>query len=211
MRRGYLGVSFPAPSVEDQMLRQAGINPGSVKGVYLTGIQPGSAAAEAGLKPGDILQGINGVQVTSSAEFSERIARQRPGDKVKIDYLRGKKKGSVTVKLKGDRAADLAANDASMYEGLHAKLGAVFAPLPNGVKERFRLRSGVRVTQLEEDGFFDTAGIPVGTIITSVNGSPVNSVQELDRALGNARNGMVRIEGITPDGTGFVFNFPMGA
>jgi S1-C subfamily serine protease len=47
-----------------------------------------SAAAEAGLKEGDIIQSIDGTQLASSTEFSERIARHRPDDVIKLSYLR---------------------------------------------------------------------------------------------------------------------------
>ena len=211
VRRGYLGVSFPAPTVEDQMLREQGINPANVKGVYITGVQPNSGAAAAGLKAGDIIQSINGVPVTSSAEFSERIARQGPGDKVELSYLRGKKTSQVSVTLQDEAAMRVAANNTSSGKGLHTKLGASFAPLPADVKQRYRLRSGVVVTDVANGGFFDMAGVPRGTIITSVNGRPVNTLAELDNALGSSKSSMARIDGITPDGTGFVFNFPLGA
>jgi S1-C subfamily serine protease len=42
-----------------------------------------SAAAEAGLKEGDI--SIDGTQLASSTEFSERIARHRPDDVIKLN------------------------------------------------------------------------------------------------------------------------------
>ncbi|CAA9283645.1 MAG: HtrA protease/chaperone protein [uncultured Adhaeribacter sp.] len=209
VRRGYLGVSFPAPAVEDQMLREQGINPASVKGVYITGVQPGSGAAAAGLKEGDIIQSIDGVKVGSSAEFSERIARQRPGDKLALVYSRGGRNANATVTLKGaERSNPLAGNSGN---GLHNKLGATFTPVPDQIKQRYRLRSGVVITELQRGGFFESAGIPEGTIITSINGRPVSNVSDLDKALEASQSGMVRLDGMTPDGTGFVFNFPLGA
>lgn len=209
VRRGYLGVSFPAPAVEDQMLRSQGIDPASVQGVYITGVQPGSGAAAAGLKAGDIIQSIGGVQVTSSAEFSERIGRLEPGNKVEVAYLRGKSKNTVNVTLKGAETANPVANENS--KGVQTRLGATFAPLPANIKERYRLRSGLVITDMQPGGFFDSAGVPKGTIIMTVNGRPVNTIAELEAALGATRSGMVRLDGITPDGTGFVFNFPLGA
>ena len=211
VRRGYLGVSFPAPAVEDQALRQQGINPGTIKGVYITGIQSGSGAAAAGLKPGDIIQSIDEVPVTSSAEFSERIARHGPGDKVALTYLRGNKTGNAVVTLKDEKSLNAVANNSTSGRGIHTKLGAAFAPVPNEIKQRYGIRSGVVITEMQRGGFFESAGVPRGTIITSVNGRPVNNTAELDAALGTSRSGMVRIDGITPDGTSFVFNFPLGA
>ncbi|PSR54849.1 deoxyribonuclease HsdR [Adhaeribacter arboris] len=210
VKRGYLGVSFPAPAVEDQILREQGIDPASIKGVYITGIQSGSGAAAAGIKAGDIIQSIDGVKVASSAEFSERIARHRPGDKVEVTYLRGGRTNTASITLKGEEAnREIASNNGAA--GLQSKLGAAFAPIPANIKERYRLRSGVIITEVQSGGFFDSAGIPKGTIITSINGRPVNSLADLDAAIGSTRSRMVRIDGITPDGTGFVFNFPLGA
>ncbi|MCC9136974.1 trypsin-like peptidase domain-containing protein [Pontibacter silvestris] len=212
VRRGYLGVSFPAPSVEDQILREQGIDPASVKGVYITGIQQGSAAAAAGLKTGDIILSVDGAEVYSSAEFSERIARHRPGDKVELTYLRGKNQNEVTVTLKGAEPTNAVTSGNNNSEsGLHTKLGASFAPIPNSYKERYGLNSGVIVTELQRGGFLDAAGIPEGTIIISVNGRRIANVAELDSALESSQNGMARIDGVTPDGTRFVFNFPLGA
>ncbi|QMU26927.1 trypsin-like peptidase domain-containing protein [Adhaeribacter radiodurans] len=207
VKRGYLGVSFPAPAVEDQILRDQGIDPATIKGVYITGIQPESGAAAAGLKAGDIIQSIDGVKVTSSAEFSERVARHRPGDKVEVTYLRGSRANNASITLKGEEEA----KETIANTGLQSKLGASFAPIPANIKERYRLRSGVIITELQSGGFFDSAGIPKGTIITNINGKPVNSLADLDNAISSARSRMVRIDGITPDGTSFVFNFPLGA
>ncbi|MFD2244750.1 trypsin-like peptidase domain-containing protein [Pontibacter ruber] len=211
VRRGYLGVSFPAPAVEEQILRERGIDPASVKGVYIIGVQPKSGAAAAGLKEGDIIQSIDGVTVTSSAELSERIARHNPGDKVKLSYLRDGRTRAANVTLKGaETEADVAAANGSA-KGLQAKLGAIFEPLPDRIKQRYRLSSGVYVSEVQSGGFFDLAGIPKGTIITRVNGKPVNTLADVNNAIGSAKSRMVRLEGMTPDGASFIFNFPLGA
>ncbi|WP_461490206.1 trypsin-like peptidase domain-containing protein [Pontibacter sp. HJ8] len=206
VRRGYLGVSFPAPAVEDQMLEARGIDPANVKGVYVLAVQPGGGAAEAGLKEGDIIQSIDGVRVISSAELSERVARHHPGDKIELSYLRDGRTRKASVTLKGETAEKEVAGS-----GLEARLGAAFAPLPDQVKERYGLRAGLYVTEVQRGGFFDSAGIPRGSIITRVNGNPVGSLSDLNKVLGASRSGSVRLEGILPDGTRFVFSFPLGA
>ncbi|HEV2831181.1 MAG TPA: trypsin-like peptidase domain-containing protein, partial [Hanamia sp.] len=48
VKRGVLGVSFPSPAAQNQFLKQQGINPASVSGVFITSVQPGGAAASAG-------------------------------------------------------------------------------------------------------------------------------------------------------------------
>ncbi|MBW7468732.1 trypsin-like peptidase domain-containing protein [Pontibacter aydingkolensis] len=211
VRRGYLGVSFPAPAAEDDLLRQLGVDPASVKGVYVTGIQSGSGAAAAGLKEGDIIQKIDGVSVTSSSELSERIARYNPGDKVQLTFLRDGRTRSANVVLKGEEEARRASGAERSEDSFQARLGATFAPVPDRMKQQYRLRSGVYVTAVQRNGFFFKAGIPEGTIITSINGIPVNNTSDMEKAIAATRNNMVRIVGITPDGAGFVFSIPLGA
>lgn len=209
VRRGLLGVSFPSPVVEDQYLRQQGIDPATVKGVLITDVQEGSAADAGGLKEGDIIQQIDAVPLYSSAEFSERIARHRPGDKVQIAYLRNGKLHNTTVTLKGEEPRQARAGRQQSLNEIYDKLGAKFSPLTSRIKERYDINSGVVVAEVREGGFFDLIGIPPGTIITRINGKAVNSPEDVDAALLTSRSGL-QILGIAPDGTSIAFNIPLG-
>lgn len=209
VRRGLLGVSFPAPAVEIEYLKQKGIDPGSVRGVIITGIQKGSAAQAAGLKEGDIIQSIDGTSLYSSSEFSERVARHRPGDEVKLSYLRDGKTQSTTAKLQADTKETLAANQPSVEE-LNNKLGAVFSPLSPALKERLNIGGGVVVSKILIGGFFYQLGIPPGSIIVYINGQTMNSTEDIYDALIAAQNSRVQVLGIAPDGSKIAFNFSLG-
>lgn len=209
VKRGVLGVSFPAPAAEDRYLAQQGLDPASVKGVYITGVQDGSAAASAGLKEGDVIQSIDGIALASSTEFSERVARHKPGDAVKLSYLRSGKEATVTATLKGEEAASAVAK-AGELEAIYDRLGASFVPLSAAARQQFNLQAGVVVTDIRRGGFFDQAGIPPGTIIAFVNGQPVNNPNEVNRALSSAQQGRVRMLAIAPDGSKVVFDFSLG-
>ena len=209
VKRGLLGVSFPSPAAEDQYLRQKGINPGTVKGVYIIDVQEGMAAARAGLREGDIIQSVDGIQITSSSEFSEWIARHRPGDVIKLTYLRDGKQNTVEVKLLEEPERPDARSTEAL-ERILEKLGAGFAPLGNDLKEYFNIHSGVVVTDIKRGGFFDQLGVPEGTIIVMINGKPVNSPAEIGAALLSARSGLIQILGIAPDGSRIAFNFSLG-
>jgi Do/DeqQ family serine protease len=211
VKRGLLGVSFPSPLAEDQYLKQQGITPGSVKGVFITGVQKGSAAEAAGLQEGDIIQRIDSVELYSSAEFSERIARHRPGDKINIDYLRNGKLRSTTATLKNEEVQRQATADAQSLRKIYDRLGATFAPLNESLKQRYNLESGVVVTEIQRGGFFDQLGIPPGTIIAYINGRSVDNPADIDEALMASQNSRIQILGIAPDGSRIAFNFSLGA
>jgi serine protease Do len=210
VKRGVLGVSFPSPSAEDQYMIQQGLNPANIKGVYISGVQTESAAAAAGLKEGDIIQKIDGVQLNSSTEFSERIARRKPGDTIKLTYLRNNKDSTASVTLKGE---DLAKNKVKTNQPLrdiYNKLGASFTPLTTELKQRFNINAGVVVANIRRGGFFDQIRIPVGTIIAFINSKPINNPNDIDAALLSSQSGLIRIFAFAPDGSKVVFDFSLG-
>lgn len=210
VRRGILGVNFPSPATEDQFLKEQGITPGTVKGVFITDIQPGSAAAAAGLKAGDIIKEIDDLQIFSSSEFSEMVARKRPGDEVSLTYLRNGKTMETKAKLKAeDRSSQVAANQS--LNDLYDKLGAKFSSLSPAIKQRLRIAAGVVVTEVSSEGVFGQLGIPAGTILVYINGTEIMEPADVGKALIEAGNGRIQILAIAPDGSKVAFNFSFGA
>ena len=45
------------------------------KGLVITGVDPDGAAADTGLQPGDVIQKVNGHDVTSTAELRDTLAK----------------------------------------------------------------------------------------------------------------------------------------
>ena len=67
---------------------------GKPAGVAVASVSPGSAAASAGIKPGDIIVGLNNHKITSLEQLQTVVAQYPPGTKVTIHYTRD---GSATV------------------------------------------------------------------------------------------------------------------
>ena len=100
VKRGYLGISYqPNTTENERLIKQAGVKEG--QGVYVQSVPADGAAAQAGLKEGDVITKINGTTVTSGMEMSAGIASFRPGEKVPVTYIRNGKENTVTVTLKG--------------------------------------------------------------------------------------------------------------
>jgi S1-C subfamily serine protease len=59
----------------------------------------GSAAQKGGLEQGDVIVGLGGTTVTSAATLRKAIRDHKPGDKVRVDYVRDTKPASVEVTL----------------------------------------------------------------------------------------------------------------
>ncbi|WP_320778522.1 S1C family serine protease [Streptomyces sp. CRN 30] len=57
-------------------------------GVAVVEVREGGAAAEAGLRSGDVITELGGRAVTTITSLSEALARSRPGDRTKVIYTR---------------------------------------------------------------------------------------------------------------------------
>ncbi len=76
-------------------LRQLGL-PSNTRGVLVTQVAPGSAAAEAGLSPGDVIQEVDRVRITNTADF-DRAMRRSPGRTVLLLVNRGNSTRYVAI------------------------------------------------------------------------------------------------------------------
>jgi len=76
------------------------------EGAFVTEVVPGSAAADAGVKPGDVIVEIDGDAVTEAAAVREAILDKEPGDTVELTILRAGEEQTVGAELgrRGDRS-----------------------------------------------------------------------------------------------------------
>jgi len=72
---------------------------GYVEGAYVNSVNEGSCAEEAGLKAGDIITAVDGVDITTSAELIDAKNRHRAGDDMKLTVYRNKESLLIVVTL----------------------------------------------------------------------------------------------------------------
>lgn len=68
-------------------------------GVYISQITAGGPAEAAGLQPGDIVRAIEGVAIDQTNAFAEVLFMHQPGDRVRVDVLRGGETFTVELVL----------------------------------------------------------------------------------------------------------------
>ncbi|HTK09887.1 MAG TPA: trypsin-like peptidase domain-containing protein [Ktedonobacteraceae bacterium] len=68
-------------------------------GVYVAHVTPNSAAAQAGIKEGDIIVQINDAAITSTSSLAEVLLGKSPGDSVTLRFYRGGQEQTVNIKL----------------------------------------------------------------------------------------------------------------
>lgn len=201
VKRGYIGVSFRAldADVADELKIKENT------GLYVSDVSPNGAAAAAGIKEGDIIKKVNGVAIYDSPDLQERIGRMSPGDKVSLTVLKadGATK-DVNVTLKGESSVALVAKSGKATGTSISKLGASFAPATAAQKAKYGVKSGVVVTNVVPGQMFDYWGAKKGWVITKVNGTDVNSAEDIEKALPTSRDGRTTISGFSEEG---MFNF----
>ena len=72
---------------------------GGVAGAQVSEIRSGAPAASAGLQAGDVITSVDGDSVGSVQELQSAIDTLKPGDTVKIGYVRDGATHTVTVEL----------------------------------------------------------------------------------------------------------------
>ena len=192
VQRGYLGISMAPEGLDDAKKKELGIN-SDAAGVFVMEVDPKGAAGEAGIKKGDLIIKVNGIEVNSDAQLAEMIARQKPGDDVKITYVRDGSEKNTDAVLK-NKMGSFASTKAAAIESL----GADFSDLSKEDAKKAGIDGGVIVKYIRDGVISNQTNMRPGFIITKIGGIPVKSVDELKDAL-SRQNGNFQIEGIYPD------------
>jgi serine protease Do len=74
------------------------------EGLRISGVVADTAADQAGLRVGDVIVALDGKQYPNVEDFVDALQTKRPGDKVRLDYLRDGERSSMDVAL-GDRSS----------------------------------------------------------------------------------------------------------
>ncbi|MFT7722842.1 MAG: Do family serine endopeptidase [Roseateles sp.] len=146
-------------------------------GALVSSVQPGSAAAKAGLKAGDVITALDGEPVRVAGDVSSRVGLARPGDKIKLALWRDKAHHSETVSL--GRADKDAPQASAAPEG--GQLGLALRPLERQELRGAGLDHGLLVEGVA--GPAQLAGVQPGDVLLALNGKPVQSVDEVRAAM----------------------------
>jgi len=195
VQRALLGVRIQ--EVDARLASEKKLN--TLNGVYVQGLNEKSSAATAGLKVGDIITDINGIAVNTASQLQEQVSRFRPGDKIKVGYLRGSSKevASATLFNASNTTAvvkELPAVAAITYEG--AKIAPVAARLQN----LLGIDGGAQITGIKGSNFKET-GMADGFVITRIDKNAVRKPADVQAYLDEAKdNSGALVEGVYPDG-----------
>ena len=177
VKRAVLGVWIQG--LNDAQAKRLGLP--DAHGALVTDLTPGGPAARSGLEIGDVLTAINQVDINSSPELQEQLSRYRPGQRVRLTYLRNRRTRQLTVLLrdKTNRPVHLASEQS---DDLLHRLGFEVRGLTPTERERFP-DAGVRVISIFRDSPIEATNMEAGFFITAVDDRPTPGLREFLRAL----------------------------
>ncbi|MDX1626563.1 MAG: PDZ domain-containing protein, partial [Wenzhouxiangellaceae bacterium] len=165
VRRGSLGVE--AQDL-DRELREA-LNAVDIQGAVVTGVEEGSAAHEAGLKPGDVIIGLDRRPVDGEQSLRNIEGLLAIGRDVEVEYWRNGRERTAVLRISED--LDERISGRRLDERLD---GVVLVRVPDRAPYRGALVQDVRrATPAWE------AGLRPGDLVVAVNREPVRDLAEL--------------------------------
>jgi serine protease Do len=100
IRKGY--VTYPYFGVQSEDVNQVytrWYNLAVNQGAFVTTVGSGTPAAQCGIKPGDVIVGFDGKNITSSADLTNATENSQVGKTVTIVFYRGSTKNTVQIEL----------------------------------------------------------------------------------------------------------------
>jgi serine protease Do len=196
---GYQGLSFAIPinvalHVKDQLVQHGSVTRGRLgvtiqdvnqaladsfglkkpAGALVSSVEKGSAAAKAGLEPGDVILRYNDKDIASSSELPALVAETAPGTTTRLEVMRKGETRHIDVTVGEFKNAKVASADVAGQN--HGRLGVVVRSLSRD--EQKQAGAGGVVVE-DATGAAADAGIQPGDMILSVNGTPVKSPEQL--------------------------------
>jgi serine protease Do len=172
IRHGEVRESYTGLEVEDRPAQEEGGRRGG--GLVVSGVDPGSPAAAAGLRKGDLVESLGGQPVGSAEEYRFR-QRELPASAVaRIGIRRGQERMTLTL-----RAAELPLE--KVEELLLRRTGIRVA------EARLGPDRAVAVKSVQRGSAADRYGLEAGDLLLEVNGREVGSLAEFRRAASRAR------------------------
>jgi serine protease Do len=181
--RGWLGVQIQP--VTSDIADSLGLK--KAAGAMVDEPQSGSSAAKAGIKSGDVITAVNGVQVKDARVLARTIGMMAPDSSVKLDIVRNGEPRTITATLAevpNEQQAKADSDSAQPTSGVpHLGLQVAPASEVSGAGEK-----GVVVTAVDPDGPAAEQGILTGNVILEVGGKAVAGADDVRNALREAKS-----------------------
>ena len=178
--RGWLGVQIQP--VNKDIASSLGLE--SDQGALVTEPQPGSPAALAGLKSGDVIAAIDNDAIKDARTLARKVAAIAPGTDVTLSVFRDGKAEKIAVKIGRMQETHKLASSEGSGRTQEERLGLELAPARDvdGAGSK-----GVAIAGVEPGGEAANLGIAAGDVILKAGGKSVSTPPEFKDALDAAK------------------------
>ena len=191
--RGWLGVAIQALTPE--LAKQFGLS--QAEGALVSEVVPSSPAAQAGLKPGDVILSINDKPIPSPGVLRNLVASTPVGHDVRLKIERAGKAEDLKVTI-AEQPKQMVARGRPTPGG-EEEQGAESGGLPGvqvhsltaDIANQLGLEAstkGVVVTGIDPSSNAADAGLEPGDVITEIDHKPVRSTADYNQAVASAGN-----------------------
>jgi serine protease Do len=180
--RGYLGVVL---GNAEPYAAAIGLPDG--EGAFVTRVEPGTPAADAGLKRYDVIRQIDGVKVKGAGDVVGQVSKLSPGTTVTVEVWRDGSTQNIEVKLGEFPGAEKPGvkEDSQL-------LGMSIQPLTPEIAERLGVpatTAGVVLTNVQPGSAADDAGLRRGDIVIEIAQQQIASIQQFRKLIEDAAPG----------------------
>lgn len=163
-------------------------------GVLVSEVYANSGAANAGVKRGDVIIALDGVEVADENGLRYLAATKTPNDIVKFDVIRNGSKlslsGRITAPLGTDKTDEKVITQNNSLKGLRIVTLTPYLADNIGID---LFQKGVVVTGVMNNSNASDVGFRNGDVIVDVDGNEIHSVAELVKLMGSNKQCEVTI------------------
>ena len=164
VRRGQIGAALGSLTAE--RAREMDLN--IVRGAVIYDAAPGSAAEQAGLRPGDVITRLQNRPVANAGSVQATVGIARPGATLPVVYLRGGREATASLTVQPSEApAVLVGRSAAKARGLTFRNAG----------------EGAQITVVEAGSAAAAAGVQAGDLVVAAGGVGVADMAALAAAL----------------------------
>ena len=162
VQKGLLGVTGNA--LDQNLAERLKIN--ETEGFYVNEVEPKLGAEKAGIIKNDIIIKIDKSKINKFSDMSGYLSTKRPGDKVKVNYIRDGKIFTTDVVLKKITR--------TIFLGMELK------NISEDDEKIIGNNLGVKVTNLQNSRLY-RLGIDNDYFLLKINDTEINDISEIDR------------------------------
>lgn len=190
--RSYIGINVRDVDQD----RAEAFNLPSISGAFVEAVTSGAPAEEAGVLPGDVVVGVDNVEVRRTRDLIDYVSDQAPGTRVQLEVIRdGQKRrlNAVTAERPPDGEETIASRstpDAPAQD----KLGITVQEMSPTLARRYGIDEtarGIVVTNVKEVSPAGESNLTSGDLITQVNGQQVTTVARFRELVDRQQSGQL--------------------